>query len=211
MSAIADVLALPVPPLEFAVNFDYRCPFARIVHGYLLDGLDAGAEWDVRFIPFSLSQAKVEPGQPSMWDHPELDTGLLALQLALAVRDEQPDHFRAVHRALFSFRHETGGNLRDPDALRAVIDAAGADADAAFAQVATGTPLATVRDEHTWSVQGFEVWGTPTFIAGDAAAFVRLMSGPTSAEHAITSVEHLVAMLDGWPQLNEFKHTSLDR
>ena len=43
------------------------------------------------------------------------------------------------------------------------------------------------------------------------AAFVRLMDLPTDAADARRSVERIVDMLGGWPSLNEFKHTSLDR
>ncbi len=195
----------------FAVNFDYRCPFARIVHQYLIDGLEGDAEWDVAFVPFSLSQAKVEPGEPDMWDAPERDSGLLALQVGVAVRDGQPDRFLAVHRALFAFRHELGGDLRDEDALRRIVADAGADVDATFEAVRTGGPLAAVRDEHTWSVKESDVWGTPTFLAGGSASFVRLMAGPRDAQHARDTVERLVEMLTEWPELNEFKHTSLER
>jgi hypothetical protein len=54
-----------------------------------------------------------------------------------------------------------------------------------------------------------DVWGVPTFISGDRAAFVRLMEAPGDGPDAITSVERIVTMLAGWPTLNEFKHTSL--
>jgi hypothetical protein len=50
-------------PLAFAVTWDYRCPFARNAHEHVLDGLAAGAEWDVTFLPFSLGQVHVV-GQP---------------------------------------------------------------------------------------------------------------------------------------------------
>ncbi len=75
----------------FSVSFDYRCPWARIVHEHVLEGLRAGAEWDVTFIPFSLAQAHVEEGQTPVWARPDEDSGLLALQVSLAVRDTQPD------------------------------------------------------------------------------------------------------------------------
>jgi len=38
--------------LTFAVTWDYRCPFARNAHEHVLTALDAGADWDVRFVPF---------------------------------------------------------------------------------------------------------------------------------------------------------------
>jgi hypothetical protein len=193
-------------PRTFAVTFDYRCPFARIAHEHVLDGLESGADWDVLFQPFSLSAAK----DPT-WDRGQ-DTGLLALELAIAVRDTQPERFLAAHRALFSFRHDHGGNLRDLDALRAVLDGVGVDTAALLAEVETGIPLKTVRAEHEAGVSEHEVWGVPTFIVGDQAAFVRLMERPVNAEVAgRDAVERIVDMLGGWPELNEFKHTALPK
>ena len=52
-------------PLSFGVTFDYRCPFARNAHEHLVQGLKDGADWDVQFLPFSLSQNKVDEGATS--------------------------------------------------------------------------------------------------------------------------------------------------
>jgi protein-disulfide isomerase len=195
-----------MPSRRFAVTFDYRCPFARIAHEHVLDGLEGGADWDVHFQPFSLSAAK----DPT-WDRGQ-DTGLLALELAIAVRDTQPERFLAAHRALFSFRHDHGGNLRDVEALRSVLDGAGVDTTAALVELETGVPLKTVRAEHEAGASEHDVWGVPTFIAGGQAAFVRLMERPGDAEVAgAAAVDRIVDMLTGWPDLNEFKHTSLPR
>lgn len=194
------------PRRSFAVTFDYRCPFARNAHEHVLDGLESGADWDVRFVPFSLSAAK-DP----RWDR-AADTGLVALELAVAVRDTQPERFLAGHRALFTHRHDHGGNLRDLDALLAVLGEAGVDTKALRDEVESGVPLKTVREEHEAAVREHDVWGVPTFIAGDRAAFIRLMDRPAQAElAAIDAVERIVDLLAGWPALNEFKHTTVDR
>jgi DSBA-like thioredoxin domain len=196
-------------PATFAVTWDYRCPFARNAHEHVLTGLHAGADWDVTFLPFSLGQAHVEPGDPDVWDEPERDTGLFALQCGVAARDYLPEHFLGVHRALFEHRHAAGGHLRSADDLRAVLAATGVDADAVFDLVATGKPLATIKAEHSAYAASHHVWGVPTFIVGDQAAFVRLMdrSGGDTAV-ATGTVERIVSLLT-WPSLNEFKHTSI--
>jgi protein-disulfide isomerase-like protein with CxxC motif len=198
-------------PLQLEVAYDYRCPFARIAHEHVLAGLRAGAAWDVTFTPFSLSQAKVEPGGTDVWDAPDTDSGLLALQVSVAVRDTQPEHFRAVHEALFSLRHDHGGDLRSEEAIRGALEGTGVDVDAAFEAVATGKPLDAVREDHTRLVQQHEVWGVPAFISGGNAAFVRLMDRPTDDDQARDAIERLGAMLAGWPSLNEFKHFTLSR
>jgi len=198
-------------PLTFAITWDYRCPFARIVHRHVVDALLDGADWDVTFVPFCLGQVHVEDGDTPIWERPEDDTGILALQAAVVVRDRHPEQFLAVHRALFEARHAEGAQLRDEQVLRTLLTACGVDADAVFGEIEQGWPLVAVRDEHTAAATELDVWGVPTFMAGGKAAFVRLMDLPVDADDARRSVERCVDLLTGWPALNEFKHTSLDR
>jgi hypothetical protein len=158
-----------------------------------------------------LAQAHVEEGQPPVWVRPDEDSGLLALQASLAVRDTQPEKFRAVHHGLFEHRHGRAGELRNRDELTAVLTEAGADAAAAWAEVDSGRPLAAIEKEHTAYVESHNVWGVPTFIVGDRAVFVRLMSLPDGdGQLAIATVNRILDQID-WPMLNEFKHTSIPR
>ena len=198
-------------PLSFGVTFDYRCPFARNVHEHVVAALATGPDWDVRFLPFSLSQAKVADGAPSVWEQPDQDSGILAMQLGIAIRDTQPDVFPAAHVALFGVRHDQAKSLRDEDVLRSTLAEVGVDVDGVFAEVASGVPLKTIAAEHEAGVRDHRVWGVPTFIAGDQAAFVRLMDRPRDGSDSVKVVERLVALLGGWPDLNEFKHTSIPR
>lgn len=197
--------------LQFGITWDYRCPFARIVHKHVVDGLLDGADWKVDFVPFSLGQVHVEDGEAPIWERPQDDTGILALQAAVVVRDTAPDVFPLVHRALFEARHAEGAQLREESVLRTLLEANGVDPDPVFAEVATGRPLDIVREEHTRVADELDVWGVPTFMADGRAAFVRLMDLPTDGFDARRSVERIVDLLTGWPSLNEFKHTSLDR
>ena len=197
---------------SFGVTYDYRCPFARIAHEHVIEALEAGADWDVTFVPFSLGQVHVEFGQTDVWDEPHRDSGLLALQASVVVRERFPERFLRVHRGLFDARHEKGRALKDEGVLRDVVTGAGLDAGAVFEQVADGWPLETIRKEHEAAASNLEVWGVPTFMAGQRAAFVRLMERPGGdADLARRTVERVVDMLTGWPELNEFKHTSLAR
>jgi hypothetical protein len=198
-------------PLTFAVTWDYRCPFARNAHEHVLDALADGADWDVTFLPFSLGQFHVEEGQPDVWDNPDADSGLTALQMGVAVRDTMPDRFLDAHRALFDHRHEHGGSLRDEQELVNRLKSIGVDADAVKTEVASGRPLATIKAEHTQYAASHHVWGVPTFIVDDRAAFVRLMNRPHGdAAVARGTIERVVDTL-AWVDLNEFKHTSIPR
>ena len=193
----------------FAITYDYRCPFARLVHDHVVEGIRSGADWNVTFLPFCLGQAHVEEGQQDIWETPKMDTGLEALQLSVSIRDNQPHAFIDFHQAMFNHRHNGGGNLRDHQTLTRIMQENGADADAAFADVATGRVLEVVKTEHEKYVCSHQVWGTPTFIVEEKSVFVRLLDhahgDQTAAAHTINRI------LDNidWPILNEFKHTSI--
>jgi hypothetical protein len=199
---------------SFSVTWDYRCPFARNAHEHILTGLAGGADWDVRFLPFSLGQAHVEEGGVSVWDDPSQDSGILALQTGVVVRDEYPDAFPAVHRALFAARHDEGLHLEDRTVVEKVLAEHGVPAAAVFEQIDSGAALAKVREEHEAYVASHTVWGVPTFIAGDEAVFVRLMDrAPLGSDPAASTrnIDRVVDLLTGWPELNEFKHTVVRR
>ena len=196
---------------DFAVTWDYRCPFARNAHEHVIKALRGGADWNVRFVPFSLGQVHVAEGEPDIWERPGDDSGLVALQAGVVVRDRWPDKFYDVHLALFALRHDEGLKFEDAE-IRRVLTDQGVDAGAVFEEIATGTPLSRIREEHTAAATDFEVWGVPTFVHDDAAVFVRLMDRPgDDAEHARRSIQRVVDLLVDAPDLNEFKHTSLKR
>ncbi|HEX7168523.1 MAG TPA: DsbA family protein [Acidimicrobiales bacterium] len=198
--------------LSFAVSWDYRCPFARNAHEHLIVGLQAGAPWDVTFVPFSLNQVHVAEGEPDVWDDPTKAPALLAMQVGIVARDRFPDRFLDVHLALFSARHDDGRDIREKDVLADVLTATGVDAAEVFAAIDDGWPLDTFRKEHEVAARESSVWGVPTFIQGDQAVFVRLMSRPRGdADLAVSTIERVVDLVGGWPDLNEFKHTSIPR
>jgi hypothetical protein len=197
---------------SFAVTWDYRCPFARNAHEHLVAGLRAGADWDVRFLVFSLEQTHVEEGGTPVWKEPDEHPGLLANLAGVAVRDRQPEKFLDVHDALFSARHDQALDLRDRSILAKTLDEAGVDGAGVLSEVDAGWPLEVLAAEHTEGVDGHQVFGVPTFISGDDAVFVRLMHRPAGdGALAISTVERVLDLLEGWPDLNEFKHTRIIR
>jgi predicted DsbA family dithiol-disulfide isomerase len=194
----------------FSVTYDYRCPFARNAHEHIVAALQAGAAWDVTFLPFSLTQAHVEEGGTAVWDNPDKAADLLALEASVVVRDRFPDQFLAAHWALFSARHDQAGDLRDEAVVRAALTGAGVDADAVFAALSDGGATKEVRRAHEFAAGDLRVFGVPTFIVGDRAVFVRLMSRPAGdAALAEETIEHVVSLIDGHPALNEFKYTTV--
>ena len=198
--------------LAFSVTWDYRCPFARNFCEHVIAGLQAGADWDVQWVPFSLDQVHVQEGEPDAWDNPDVCRSLLAGQVGVVIRDHFPDTFLAAHQALFDVRHEHGADLRDEGVLREAIAAVGLDADEVLAEIGAGWPLAAFRKEHEAAVAEHKVFGVPTVIAGEQAVFIRVMHRPRGdGELARRTVERAVDLVTGWPDLNEFKHTIIPR
>jgi len=197
---------------RFGLTWEYRCPFARIVVDHVITGLEGGADWEVEWIPFSLTQAHVEEGEVDAWDDPNKADSLYAMEAAIVVRDRFADQFLGVHRALFEARHDQGLDLRLPEVVHAVLADHGVDPQQVEAEVRSGWPRAEFRKAHTDAVDSRAVFGVPTFLVGDSAVFVRLMDRPDGdAEVAIRTVERTLDTITGWPALNEFKHTTIPR
>jgi len=192
---------------DFAVSFDYRCPFARNAHESVVAGLREGRDWNVTFTPFSLDQVHVEEGEPPVWerDPQSWGTGLNALLFGVTIRDHFADHFFDWHIAAFAARHDEGAKIAKVEVLRDVAASVGLDPDAVTAQIATGEALATVAREHTEAVKRHAMFGVPTFVVNDRAVFVRFMDRKNPAD-----IDRVLDLLE-WADLNEFKQTSVPR
>ncbi|MFP4310764.1 MAG: DsbA family protein [Nitriliruptoraceae bacterium] len=197
---------------RFTLAFDYLCPFARNTNEHVTAALRAGADWQVRFAPYSLAQGHVEEGEPPVWERerPWEVSGLLALAAGVAVRDTAPERFLDAHDALFAARHEHGRDLKDPAVVAAALRDAGVDPEPILAAVEQGDVLATVRTEHEALVADHAVWGVPTFATEARAVFVRLLERP-HADPAVTRgrIEQVLDLVDGHTVLHEFKQTDL--
>lgn len=197
---------------SFAVTWDYRCPFARNAHEHIVAGLAEGAEWDVQFLPFSLSQVHVPDGGTPVWDDPAKASGLLALAAGVVVRDQYPDRFGDAHIALFRARHDEGLDLRDAEVVAKVLERSGVPGDKVLAEVETGAPVGEIQRSHELAVSEWEVFGVPTFVIDDRAVFVRLMNRPEGdGELARRTIQGVVDLFEALPDLNEFKATTLAR
>jgi DSBA-like thioredoxin domain-containing protein len=196
----------------FAVTWDYRCPFARNAHEHLVAGLAAGTDWDVTFLPFSLSQGHVPEGGTPVWDDPEKFSDLMALAAGVVARDQYPEQFGAVHVALFAARHDESRDLRVPAVLLEVLDRAGVPGEKILAEIEGGQPLEVIKESHLRAVSEWSVFGVPTFVMDGRAVFVRLMSRPAGdAALARRTIDAIVRMMEEQPDLNEFKYTTLSQ
>jgi hypothetical protein len=197
---------------RFSVTWDYRCPFARNAHEHVVAALRGGARFEAEFVPFSLNQAHVEEGGIPVWDDPVRVPDLLASQVGIVVRDQFPEQFLSTHLGLFSLRHDKGADLRDKAALASVLDSEGVDSSRVFEEIESGWPLGAFRKEHEAAVADHSVFGVPTFIAGEQAAFIRIMTRPRDDKAlAIATIERVLDLLGDHVEVNEFKRTSIPR
>jgi hypothetical protein len=198
---------------RFAITHDYLCPFARNAAEVVVRALEDGEPpAEVEFRAFSLSQVHLDEGEAPVWQPgAEPRSGVLALQWGLAVRDELPERFPAVHLALFAARHDQGRDLNDPEVLAAAVASAGVDPDEVEKLVAGGRPAAALATDHTWAVDTSRVFGVPTFVTGSRSVFVRLMDRPATPAAARSTLERVLALVEDWPDLNEFKATVIPR
>jgi hypothetical protein len=200
---------MTLPP--FVLLYDYRCPFARIVHGHVLAAQRAGAGLDVSFAPYTLNQGYVPEGELAIWDSPDGDAVLIALEASVAVRDTWPEAFEEVHEALFEARHSHGIALSNRDQVGKVLESQGLAASEVFAVVDAGEPRKVIAADWKHYHDDLDVFGVPTFIFDDAdAIFLRLMDPPTRDDHASRDLmTQLIATMALQPTINELKHTRL--
>ena len=176
----------------------------------LLGQREAGDEWHVRWLAFSLNQTRVSEGETDVWDEPEMAGTRMAVEVGVAVRDGWPDAFPDVHRELFAARHDRGLDVRTHDVIADVLVKQGLDPDQVFDEVLSCRPRDTFRVEHQTAVSEHRVFGVPTVIAGGQAVFIRLTDRPgDDAVRARATIERCLDLVTGWPNLNEFKHTSI--
>jgi hypothetical protein len=74
-----------------------------------------------------------------------------------------------------------------------------------------GHPAGALAADHTWAVEEHRGFGVPTFVTGGRAVFVRLMQRPADPQAARSTLDRLIDMVGGWPDLNEFKTTRVPR
>ena len=193
----------------FKLSYDYRCPFAKNIHLHVITALRAGADFDITFSPWTMSQNHRASGAPDVWDDPAKDSELISLAYSTSIRDQQPEHFLDAHEALFRGRHERGIRLISHEEIAEVLASTGVDIAAARADVESRRPHAVIGETFE-EFERYQSFGVPTFVVDGDATFVRYMKPPTDdAAHSTQIITSLVTLMAESADLNEFKHTKL--
>ncbi len=195
--------------LAFQLSFDYRCPFAKNLHLHTIAALRAGADFEVTFVPWTMSQGSKADGAPDVWDDADRDSELLALAVSTSVRDLQPQHFLDVHEVLFRARHERAIRLVTMQQIDLVLAPTGVDLEHVHADVASRRPHKVIGESFR-EFDHYEAFGVPTFVVGTGATFVRYMTPPSDQPGESTAlIESLIHLMTHQSALNEFKHTTV--
>ena len=196
----------------FSINYDYRCPFARNLNEHVVEALKSDPDLTVTFVPFNLSQVHVDEGNPPIWEDPDKSLDLLANEVGYIVSELFPEKFPEVHLSIFGIRHELRKSLKDRTELAKVLVAHGVDESEVFQAVDQHTYSDKVRALHEDQAQRLEVFGVPTIFDDEKAAFVRVMNRPSeSSESSKELVLRILNQIFCYPEINELKHTRLDR
>jgi predicted DsbA family dithiol-disulfide isomerase len=194
---------------SFDLSYDYRCPFAKNIHLHVLKALEAGADFEVNFVPWTMSQGYKEDGAPDVWNNRSFDADHLSLAVSVSVRDQQPDLFYATHGALFRARHERAVRLVTIEEIDAVLRPLGVDMEQVRADIESRRPHEVIGKSYE-EFSTYEAFGVPTFVVNGDATFVRYMVPPNDdAAESVKIIESLITLMALQPDLNEFKHTRL--
>jgi hypothetical protein len=192
---------------RFQLSYDYRCPFAKNIHLHVITALRAGADFEVTFVPWTMSEGYKSDGAPDVWDDELRDAEHLALAVSTSVRDEQPAAFLDVHEALFRARHELGMRLVTREEIIEALRGVSVDLTQAFADVDSRRPHKVIGESFR-EFERYEAFGVPTFVVDGDATFVRYMKAPAGPpENSIAVIESLLTLMSDQSALNEFKHT----
>jgi 2-hydroxychromene-2-carboxylate isomerase len=194
---------------SFDLSYDYRCPFAKNIHLHVLKALEAGANFDVNFVPWTMSQGYQDEGAPGVWNDPSFDAEHLSLAASVSVRDQQPGLFLAAHEALFRARHEQAIRLVTIEEIDSVLRPLGVDVEQVRADIESRRPHEVIGKCFE-EFSTYEAFGVPTFVVNGDATFVRYMVPPTDdGAESVKIIESLITLMALQPNLNEFKHTRL--
>lgn len=161
----------------------------------------------VTWRPFSLSQVNAEhDGRPRGWaiwkaSLEEPVRGRRAFMAAEAARRQGA--FDTFHQLLLDARHSDGLDLDQEEVVITLADKAGLDRERFRADLADPSTLDTLRRGHALA-RRLGIFGTPTFVLGGQAAYIRLWEAPRD-EEAVVVFDEICRLVADRPWILEVK------
>jgi predicted DsbA family dithiol-disulfide isomerase len=150
---------------------------------------DIGLKLAINWKYFSLEQAnsKQKP-QWKIWEQPENypSRGLNAFRAAEAVRRQDETIFSSFHIALLKAKHEQGQDIADINTLTEVAKNANMDMNKFQKDYSDCRLLTKLSTDHTFAVETFGVFGTPTLVFEENQAIFVKLSSPPSPEESLS-------------------------
>ena len=134
---------------------------------------------------FSLEQVNSQQGPEwKIWEQSEdyPSRGLRAFRAAEAARRQGEAAFTAFHFALLKARHEQGQDIADMNTLTQVAESANLEMAQFQKDFSDRKILAKLAEDHTFAVETFGVFGTPTLVFPENQAVFLKMSPPSPEE-----------------------------
>lgn len=192
--------------MDFAVYYDYHCPFVYRASMLLANVRDTGQRsLGVRWRYFSLTQVNSRNHGWTVWGAPASEPvrGRLAFKAAEAARRQ--GRFDVFHPALLNARHRDRLDIDDVAIVEQVVVDSGLDLERFRTDIASSSIIEALASDHQHAVATHGVFGTPTFVFPNGSiAYVRLSDAPTGAD-ALRVFDRLLAVAADEPQILEIK------
>ncbi len=201
-SEISDTVSLDI-------YFDFLCPYVYNASIWLQRVQeDIGAKLTIHWRYFSLEQVNNQQGpQWKIWEQPEdyPSRGLRAFWAAEAARLQGEAAFDRFHIALLRARHEQRRDIADVRTLIEVAKSVDLEITQFQKNLGDRQLLTKLAESHTFAVETFGVFGTPTLVFPERQPIFLKMSPPPSPEESLSVLAELRQMVERRQNILEVK------
>jgi predicted DsbA family dithiol-disulfide isomerase len=200
---------LGVEVIELDLFFDYNCPFVYRAAKMLEAVSDSGERaLKINWRYFSLSQVNHRADGPddvwTVWNAPSSEPvkGRLAFKAAESARRQH--RFDAFHMALLDARHRDRLDIEDPETVERVAGQEGLDLQRFRSDLADPAILSKLERDHAEARDFHGVFGTPTLVFPEGAAYLRL-AGVLEGSEALRVFDNVAGTISSQPEVLEIK------
>ena len=167
-----------------------------------------GAALEVNWRYFSLEQVNSTEGPEwKLWEQPPeyQSRGRLAFHAAEAARQQGKVAFERFNMALLKARHEQAKKIFLRETVLEAAREAGLDLARFEADLANPALLAKLGEDHTYAVEKYGVFGTPTLVFANGRAAYLKMKPAAPPEESLTVWNDLAQTIAHRPYIEEVK------